>query len=113
MSVPPDWNAWPQLTEQVPAPPPGPGVRAPFAAPPTERDRKRLWISLVVGAVLLLLCCGGGVVGFGVLVVATDRALPAEATAVVERYLTGLRDGDYQKAYDQLCGAHQDAVPLS
>ncbi|OLE22356.1 MAG: hypothetical protein AUG44_25070 [Actinobacteria bacterium 13_1_20CM_3_71_11] len=113
MSVPPDWNAWPQLTEQVPAPPPGPGVRAPFAAPPTERDRKRMWIGLGLGALLLVLCCGGGIAGFAGLVVAEDRAVPREAVTVVDRYLRGLHDGDYREAYDQLCTARRGNETLA
>src|SRR5437016_152585 len=46
----------------VPSPPRGPGVAPPFAAPPTDRSRKSLWIGLGVGALLLVLCCVGGVV---------------------------------------------------
>src|SRR2546430_9878962 len=113
MSVPPDWNAWPQLTEQVPAPPPGPGVRAPFAAPPTERDRKRMWIGLGLGALLLVLCCGGGIAGFAGLVVAEDRAVPTEAVKIVDRYLRSLRDEDYREAYDQLCAARRGDETLA
>jgi hypothetical protein len=96
----------------VPPPPPGPGVRAPFATPPTERDRKRLWIGIAVGAVLVVLCCGGGIFGFGALIYSQSRALPAEATKVVSNYLDGLRDGDYRKAYDQLCGDLHDRQSL-
>jgi hypothetical protein len=103
--MPPTWLA---PAEQVPAAPPGPGVRAPFAAPPTERDRRRLWISLTIGAVLLLLCCGGGIVGFGALVVTTNKEIPVEARNVVNTYLSGLRDGDYRKSYDQLCADVQN-----
>jgi hypothetical protein len=113
MSVPTDWNAWPAPAEDVPVPPPGPGVRAPFASPPTERDRKRMWIGLSVGAALLVLCCGGGIVGFGGLVVARTRALPREAVAVVDQYLSGLRDGDYKQAYDQLCGQRRAQESLA
>jgi hypothetical protein len=91
------------LPQEVPPAPPGPGVRAPFAAPPTERDRKRMWIGLSIGAALLVLCCGGGIVGFGALVVAQTRALPREAATVVDRYLGALQDGNYKVAYDQLC----------
>ena len=90
--------------DQVPPPPPGPGVQAPFAAPPTERDRKRLWIGLGVGAALLVLCCGGGAFGIGALVVARTDALRSEGTAVVRQYLDGLRDGDYRHSYNLLCG---------
>ena len=99
--------------EQIPGPPPGPGVRAPFAAPPTERDRKRMWIGLGVGAALLVVCCGGGLVAFIGLVVAQNRAIPAEAAAVVNRYLDDLTHEDYRDAYDQLCGADQSQQSLA
>src|SRR5207249_4522642 len=91
----------------VPGAPAGPGVRAPFAAPPTERDRRRLWTGIGIGALVLVLCCGGGIVGFGTLVVAQAQALPKEAVVVVTRYLDGLRDQNHRQAYDQLCGQLQ------
>jgi len=113
MSVPTNWDAWPTAEDAAPPPaPPGPGVRAPFAAPPSERDRRRMWVGIGIGAVLLVLCCGGGIVGFGALVVARTRALPAEAVAVVDQYLAGLRDGDFKQAYDQLCGQARDQETL-
>lgn len=87
----------------VPAPPPGPGVRAPFVTPPTERDRKRMWIGLGVGGALLVLCCVGGLFAFGALVVAGQRAVPNEARIAVTAYLDGLKDHDYHAAYDRLC----------
>jgi hypothetical protein len=100
----------PPMGVVVPPPPPGPGVRAPFAAPPTERNRKRMWIMLGVGAVLLVLCCGGGVFGFGAMVYSQAHALPVQARTVVTRYLDALRAGDYGGAYDQLCGQVRDRV---
>ncbi len=96
----------------VPAPPQGPGVRVPFAAPPAERDRKRLWISLGVGGAALVLCCGGGVAALGGLVIATDRAVPAEAKAVVGDFLDGLAHRDYRRAYGQVCTARQNDQTL-
>jgi hypothetical protein len=78
-------------------------VQAPFAAPPTERDRKRTWISLGIGGAIVLLCCVGGILGIGGLVVAEQRAIPAEARTVVRTYLDGLRDNDYHKSYNVLC----------
>jgi len=94
---------WDERRAAVPPPPPGPGVQAPFAAPPTERDRKRLWIRLGIGAALLVLCCGGGALGIGALVVARTHALRQEATNVVRQYLDGLRDEDYHRSYVLLC----------
>ncbi len=98
--------------DQIPDPPPGPGVRTPFSAPPTERDRRRMWLGLGLGGVLLLVCCGGGIAGFVGLVVAQNKAIPTEATAVVTRYLDDLTHEDYRDAYDQLCGAHQGQESL-
>lgn len=98
--------AWPPPVDpagQVPPPPPGPGVRAPFAAPPTERDRKRLWIGLGVGAALLVLCCGGGAFGIGALIVSRTDALRSEGASVVRQYLDGLRDANYRRSYNLLC----------
>jgi hypothetical protein len=107
MTVPwdsePAWPAPVEAPDPVPPPPPGPGVQAPFAAPPTERDRKRLWIGLGVGAALLVLCCGGGAFGIGALVVSRTDSLRQGATSVVRQYLDGLRDGNYRRSYDLLC----------
>jgi hypothetical protein len=87
----------------VPAPPPGPGVAPPFAAPPSDKSRRGLWIGLGVGGLVLVLCCVGGLVGIGVLVVgATDQA-KRQATEVVTVYLTALRNGDYRTAHAQYC----------
>jgi hypothetical protein len=97
----------------VPAPPAGPGVRVPFAAPPADRDRKRLWISLGVGGAVLLLCCVGGVGGLGALAVASEKAAPAEAKGVVRLYLDGLSKRDFKQAYDQVCTSRQDGESLA
>jgi hypothetical protein len=99
-------------TLPVPPAPRGPGVRVPFPSPPTERDRKRLWISLGVGGAALLLCCGGGIAGFVGLAVASQRAIPAEARTVVQNYLDGLRQRDFRKAYDQVCTSRQNQQTL-
>ncbi len=96
-----------------PQPPRGPGVRVPFAAPPTERDRRRLWISLGVGGAALVLCCVGGVVGFGALIVTTGQATVTEARNTVRDFLDGLAKHDYREAYDQLCTARRSEQTLS
>jgi hypothetical protein len=87
-------------------------VQAPFATPPTERDRKRLWIGLGVGAALLVLCCGGGAFGIGALVVARTDALRSEGATVVRQYLDGLRDGNYRHSYSLLCSDLRGAISL-
>jgi len=87
----------------VPGSPPGPGVAPPFAAPPTDRSRRGLWIGLGIGAVVLVLCCVGGLAGFGVVLVAGTQQAKRQATEVVTTYLDGLRDGNVRTAHEQLC----------
>ncbi|WP_091615194.1 hypothetical protein [Micromonospora mirobrigensis] len=87
----------------APAPPPGPGVVPPFAAPPTEGRQARLWLGLGVGALALLLCCGGGgaaLVGFAV---SNVQAVREQGRTATEHYYQGLRDRNYDESYDQLC----------
>jgi hypothetical protein len=91
----------------VPPPPAGPGVQPPFAAPPIDADRTRLWVGLGVGAAALVLCCVGGVVGFGGLVVTGVKALNEQATVTVDRYLGALAERRYDDAYDLLCDERQ------
>jgi hypothetical protein len=86
---------------------PGPGVVVPFAAPPTDRDRKRLWISLGIGGALAVLCVIGCVIGFVVLA-RSAQVSPQDATRVVTSYLDALRDRDYATAYDALCTQQQE-----
>lgn len=83
--------------------PAGPGVRPPFAAPPTEGRTIRLWLGLGVAALAVLLCCGGGsvaVVGFGI---AATEAINEQAQVVVGDYFEALRDEEYDAAYALLC----------
>lgn len=88
---------------RLPEPPPGPGVTPPFTAPPTDRNRRGLWIGLGVGALAVILCCVGGVFGFGLLAVNTSKQLETNATEVVRGYLDALEGRDYDKAYSYLC----------
>jgi hypothetical protein len=87
-----------------PAPPQGPGVAPPFAAPPRDRDNKRLWIGLGVGGLVLALCCVGGVLGIGVIASGSEDLVRGQATSVVRTYLEALAEQSYTDAYDQLCG---------
>jgi hypothetical protein len=87
----------------VPAPPRGPGVAPPFAAPPTDRNKRGLWIGLGVGAVVLLLCAVGGVAGIFVLYRAGTEQVKRDAVTVVTTYLNALRGNDFNTAQAQLC----------
>ncbi|WP_432830185.1 Rv0361 family membrane protein [Dactylosporangium sp. CA-092794] len=92
----------PQLDE-VPPPPRGPGVLAPFAAPPRDRDLRGLWWTLGIGGLVAVLCCVGGIVGIGFLIPYANSLGQAQVAAVVEDYLTAVRDEDYATARRQLC----------
>jgi hypothetical protein len=84
-------------------PPSGPGVAPPFAAPPVDRNRRSLWIGLAVGGVALVLCCAGGILGFGLLVVAGNDQAQKQAKQSVEAFLDAVQDRNYQKAHEQIC----------
>jgi hypothetical protein len=87
----------------APPPPPGPGVHPPFPAPPVEGRGRRIGLGFGVGAGIVALVCGGGlaaVIGLGV---AMTSAINEQAHVVVSDYLNAVRDGDYDKAYGQLC----------
>ncbi|MEV0808679.1 hypothetical protein [Micromonospora sp. NPDC050200] len=87
----------------MPAPPPGPGVAPPFAAPPTEGGRKRLWLGLGVGALALLICCGGGGGALVGLIVSNVRATEEQGHAVTDAYYRALVHKEFGAAYDKLC----------
>jgi hypothetical protein len=87
----------------VPAPPPGPGAAPPFAAPPTDKNKRGLWIGLIAGGLLLVLCCVGGVFGIGVLVVGSTEQAKNQAEATVEAYLEAVQAQDWETAHQQLC----------
>ncbi|MFF0234263.1 hypothetical protein [Micromonospora sp. NPDC005254] len=87
----------------APAPPPGPGVAPPFAAPPTEGRRTRLWIGLGVGALAVLLCCGGGGAAVVGLAVSGVQAVREQGRTVTGDYYQALVERNYGRAYDQLC----------
>lgn len=102
-------------TDDVPGAPPGPGVRTPFAAPPTERDNKRLWIVLGIGLAVVLVCCVGGIFGFGALVYSQNgsQVQPREAVSVVGDYLQDLQYNDYTGAYNLLCDNDQQQESMN
>lgn len=87
----------------IPAPPQGPGAAPPFASPPTERDKRRMWISLGIGAVVLVLCCAGGIGGVGVVIIGGVEQSKRQATATVEAFLDAVQDGNVRDARNQIC----------
>ncbi|MFC4150408.1 hypothetical protein ACFO0M_29495 [Micromonospora mangrovi] len=91
----------------MPSPPAGPGVAPPFAAPPTEGGRRRLWLGLGVGALAVLLCCGGGGAAVVGLAVTNVQAVEEQGRAVTDDYYQALVEKDWRKAYDKLCDTAQ------
>jgi len=91
------------LDPNVPAPPPGPCAAPPFAAPPTDRNKRGLWIGLIAGGLALVLCCVGGVFGIAVLVVGSTQQAKNQATTSVTNYLNAVHDEDWEAAHRELC----------
>ncbi|WP_433394314.1 Rv0361 family membrane protein [Micromonospora sp. KLBMP9576] len=87
----------------MPAPPHGPGVSPPFAAPPTEGRNTRLWLGLGAGALAVLLCCGGGGAAVVGLVVSGVQAIREQGRTASTDYYRALVERKYGAAYDQLC----------
>lgn len=95
------------MTAPAPPPPTGPGVQPPFAAPPIDGDRTRVWVGLGLGAAALVLCCLGGAAALGGLTITGFRALQEQAQVTVEDYLGALAEQRYADAYALLCDARQ------
>ena len=96
-----------------PDPPQGPGVVPPFAAPPTDGIRKRLWIGLSAGAVALVLCCVGGVGGFIALAATAEKARTNAATKVVTDFLVAWEHDNFPGAYQLLCEGTRKQISLA
>ena len=101
------------MTEPAPAPPPGPGVVPPFAAPPVEGRNSRLWVGLGIGGAFALLCCGGGIAALIALTVASGEAFNEQARVVIGDYLDAVEKREYGDAYDMLCEREQQAESRS
>jgi hypothetical protein len=97
----------------APAPPPGPGVVPPFAAPPVEGRNSRLWLGLGIGGAVALLCCGGGIAALIALTVASQEAFNEQAKVVIGDYLDAVEEREFGEAYDMLCEREQSAESRS
>jgi hypothetical protein len=95
---------------EAPAPPQGPGVLAPFPAPPTEGRRLRLGWGLGIGAAAVLLLCVGGVAAVIGLFNVMQRALNEQAQVVIGDYLDDINARRYAEAYDSLCAETRSQV---
>jgi hypothetical protein len=87
-------------------PPPiprGPGVRPPFAAPPREGNRRRMWTGIGIGAAVAVICFGGGGVGIGALLVTTTNHRIDAARTVVTDFMTDWQKQDFSAAYQLVC----------
>jgi hypothetical protein len=93
--------------------PPGPGVRPPFAAAPTEGRTARRWLSVGLAAAALVVFCGIGGVAVGGLVVTLAPAMNEQAQAAVGDYLDALVAEDWEQAHESRCEQDREAEPLS
>jgi hypothetical protein len=87
----------------APPPPPGPGVRPPFVAPPTDGSRHRRTVAITVSITLAFVLLIGAAVGFFGLVALGERVIVDGTKGVVTRYLTAVQHNDYVAAYRLLC----------
>ncbi len=95
------------------APPTGPGVVPPFAAPPTDGIRRRMWLGLIAGTVALVIVCVGGLGGCIALGLTAEKARTNAATKVVTDFLTAWQQDKYSEAYQLTCDDFQRQVNLA
>jgi hypothetical protein len=105
--------AAPPLDPHRPAPPQGPGVVPPFAAPPTDGIRRRMWLGLTAGAIALVVVCVGGLGGCIALGLTAEKARTNAATNVVNQFLTAWEKDDYAGAYQLTCDDLKKQVNLA
>jgi hypothetical protein len=103
----------PVLAREVPAPPAGPGVQPPFAAPPSEGRTARVWLGLGVAGLAVVLCCGGGIAALVGLIVTGTAAINERAHTAVEEYLQAVGAERYDQAYRMLCDELREQESLS
>ena len=84
----------------------------PPAPVPPPNNRRTLRIVLIVVGVVLALCCAGAAIG-GWFIYDTVRDGVAPARNATVSYLDAVRDGDHQRAYDQLCEERREQLTLA
>jgi hypothetical protein len=103
MTTAPFAPAPPPSAPSAPAPPQGPGVFAPFPAPPTEGRGRRIGLGFGIGGAIVVLVCGGGVAaGVGLLTVMSS-ALNEQAHVVVGDFFDAVKAKRYGEAYNSQC----------
>lgn len=93
--------------------PQGPGVVPPFAAPPTDGLRRRMWLGLTLSAIAVVVLCIGGLGGCIALGLTAEKARTNAATHVVNDFLVAWEHGNYAGAYQLTCDELKNQVSLS
>ena len=96
----------------VPGPPAGPGVQAPFVAPPTDGVRRRRWVAIGLAGAALLICCVGGAAGLGSLIVLASKVTVQSEQRAVSDYLSAVSREDYEAAYALICPRERTGMSL-
>jgi hypothetical protein len=94
----------------VPGPPQGPGVRAPFPAPPVEGRGRRIGMGVGIGAGVLVLVAGGGLAALIGVGAVSQRAFDEQVSASVGGYYEALKGKHYHEAYEKLCASRQSSI---
>ncbi|MEV0649408.1 hypothetical protein AB0I28_29540 [Phytomonospora sp. NPDC050363] len=85
-------------------------MRAPFLAPPKDRNNTRLAVTIVVGVVVLALCGIGALFGLGGLLSWFERDMNDKAQVAATAFLGEIEAGDFDGAYQSMCPEARDAV---
>jgi hypothetical protein len=78
-------------------------VVPPFPAPPTDRNRRGVWIGLIVGLGALMVCFAGGIFGIGLVVVAFNDQQQQQGKAAVSEFLGDVQGQRFTQARTRLC----------
>jgi hypothetical protein len=89
----------------LPAPPRGPGVKVPFAAPPRDIDKTRTVVTIVLSAVVAIVLCGGVLVGTVSVLVWSSNEMTTRAFRTANAFMSDIVDKNYKHAYKSMCSA--------